>query len=245
MNDKLTVCWLSAGVSSFIAGYLIRDEIDKFIYIDIDDQHPDSMRFIKDCEKVLKKPIEILKSPYCSVENACRAASFINSPHGAKCTQALKKRVRQIWEQQNIGTLLTYVWGFDCNEKKRADRLLETMIMQDHRFPLIENNLTKEDAHAICERLSIKRPAMYDLGYNNNNCIGCVKGGMGYWNKIRVDFPDVFEKRAKMERDIGASCIKGIYLDELEPDRGRMSDEIMQECSIFCQLALDEAGEKE
>lgn len=68
---------------------------------------------------------------------------------------------------------------------------------------------------------------------------------MGYWNKIRVDFPDVFEKRAKMERDIGASCIKGIYLDELEPDRGRMSDEIMQECSIFCQLALDEAGEKE
>lgn len=54
-----------------------------------------------------------------------------------------------------------------------------------------------------------------------------------------------FEKRAKMERDIGASCIKGIYLDELEPDRGRMSDEIMQECSIFCQLALDEAGEQE
>ena len=36
MNDKLTVCWLSAGVSSFVAGDLIKDEIDKFIYIDID-----------------------------------------------------------------------------------------------------------------------------------------------------------------------------------------------------------------
>ena len=33
------------------------------------------------------------------------------------------------------------------------------------------------------------------MGYNNNNCIGCIKGGMGYWNKIRVDFPEVFEKR--------------------------------------------------
>ncbi len=37
---------------------------------------------------------------------------------------------------------------------------------------------------------------MYDLGYPNNNCIGCVKGGMGYWNKIRKDFPEVFQKRA-------------------------------------------------
>ena len=46
----MKVCWLSAGVSSFIAGYLVRDTVDRFIYIDIDDQHPDSMRFIKDCE---------------------------------------------------------------------------------------------------------------------------------------------------------------------------------------------------
>ena len=93
MNEKLTVCWLSAGVSSFVAGYLIRDEIDKFIYIDIEDQHPDSMRFIKDCETALDKPIEILKSPYGSVESACRGAGFISSPYGAKCTQILKKEL--------------------------------------------------------------------------------------------------------------------------------------------------------
>ena len=67
---KLTVAWLSAGVSSFIAAYLIRDEIDEFYYIDIDDQHPDSMRFIKDCETALGRPIKILKSNYGSVENA-------------------------------------------------------------------------------------------------------------------------------------------------------------------------------
>ena len=33
MKKKLKVCWISAGVSSFIAGYLSRDTIDKFIYI--------------------------------------------------------------------------------------------------------------------------------------------------------------------------------------------------------------------
>lgn len=59
---------------------------------------------------------------------------------------------------------------------------------------------------------------MYDLGYPNNNCVGCVKGGMGYWNKIRVDFPEVFERRARQEREIGHSCIKGVFLDELDPN---------------------------
>ena len=44
---KLKVCWLSAGVSSFVAGYLA-DDVDEFIYIDVADQHEDSIRFIKD-----------------------------------------------------------------------------------------------------------------------------------------------------------------------------------------------------
>jgi hypothetical protein len=105
-----------------------------------------------------------------------------------------------------------------------------------HRFPLIERQLTKEDCHGILRELGIKRPMMYELGYRNNNCIGCVKGGMGYWNKIRKDFPKVFQERKRLEREIGASCIKGIYLDELEPHKGRIEEEVMEECSIICQI---------
>ncbi len=240
MSDKLKVCWISAGVSSFIAGYLERDTIDKFIYIDIDDQHPDSMRFIKDCEKVLGKEIEILKSPYGSVENAIRAAGLIGNARTTyyPCTNWLKKRVRKEWEYEHRNYDITYVWGMDCNEKHRAERLIESMPQFNHSFPLIERELTKEDAHGICTELGVERPVMYDLGYNNNNCVGCVKGGMGYWNKIRVDFPEVFESRAKLEREVGSSILKECYLDELDPNRGRMSDEIPTDYNIFCQLNI-------
>ena len=240
MSKKLKVCWLSAGVSSFIAGWLERDTIDKFIYIDIDDQHPDSMRFIKDCEKLLGKEVEILKSPYGSVENACRALGEmrIAKTGFAPCTAWLKKRVRKEWEYEHRDYELRYVWGMDCNEKHRAKVLRETMFEFEHCFPLIDRGLTKADAHGMSAMLGIKRPLMYDLGYNNNNCIGCVKGGMGYWNKIRVDFPEVFESRAKLEREIDSQCLKECFLDELEPNRGRMSDEIMEDCSIFCMLNL-------
>lgn len=147
--------------------------------------------------------------------------------------------MRKEWELQQTEPL-TYVWGMDCAERGRADAIIETMANMEHEFPLIDLGLEKKEAHAICEDVGVKRPLMYDLGYSNNNCIGCVKGGMGYWNKIRVDFPEVFESRARLERDIGHSCINGVFLDELNPKAGRMSDEILPECGLFCVIALKE-----
>jgi len=192
------------------------------------------MRFLKDCEIALNKDIEILQSQYKSVNDVVKQFRFINSPYGAKCTQILKKRVRKEWEHGKED--LTYIWGYDIEEKARAERLEESMPEFKHKFPLIERQLKKEDCHGILKELGIKRPLMYDLGYKNNNCIGCVKGGMGYWNKIRKDFPEIFKERALLEREIGASCLREIYLDELDPDRGRFEDEIMEDCNIICQL---------
>ena len=240
MKEQLKVCWISAGVSSFIAGFLAKD-VDKFIYIDIENQHPDSIRFIKDCEKALGKEIKILNSAYGNVQNVISTFRFISSPYGAKCTEVLKKRVRKEWEWEHRDYDITYVWGFDCTEKIRANRLEETMIEYQHEFPLIDRGLTKEDAHGMLASLGIKRPLMYDLGYKNNNCVGCVKGGMGYWNKIRVDFPEVFQRMAELEREIGHSCLNGVFLDELDPSRGRIEEEIMEECSIMCYVALNDA----
>lgn len=242
MYKHLKVCWISAGISSFIAGYLAKDTIDKFIYIDIKDQHPDSIRFIKDCETILGKEVEILKSTqYDCVEDAVRAGGVFRMARSgfAPCTAYLKKRVRKRWEFEHSDFDITYVWGFDLDEKRRADNVAETMIEFQHEFPLIEHNLLKQDCHAMAARLGIKRPVMYDLGYNNNNCIGCVRGGMGYWNKIRVDFPEVFENRARLEREMDRRILKECFLDELDPERGRMSEEILEDCGIFCEIALD------
>ena len=230
----MNVCWFSAGVSSFIATYLARDILDQVIYTHIKDQHEDTLRFLHDSERAIGGEIDMLISPYESVSNVIETFRFINGPYGAKCTDILKKRVRKEWEYGKKN--LTYIWGYDVTEKHRAYRLLEAMPEQKHIFPLIERGLTKEDCHGMLRNLGIKRPAMYNLGYRNNNCIGCVKGGMGYWNKIRVDFPEVFAQRARQEREIGRTCINGIYLDELDPNRGRIENEVMEECSIMCQL---------
>lgn len=234
----MKISWFSTGISSFVACYLA-EGIDEVIYIHVENQHPDSLRFLHDCEKLLGRQITVMKSSmYKDVDDVIERKRFVNGPFGAACTKALKRDVRKEWELTHLG-MHTYVWGFDVNEKSRAERVVESMPRYKHEFPLIDNQLTKQDAHGLARKLGLKRPVMYDMGYSNNNCIGCVKGGMGYWNKIRVDFPEVFERRAKQERMIGHSCIKGVYLDELDPSRGRMEKEVMEDCSILCQIAYE------
>ena len=233
----MKICWFSTGISSFVACYLAKD-VDEIIYTHVANQHPDSLRFLHDCEEILGREITVLQSDrYASVDDVIEKTRCINTPYGAPCTQKLKKDVRKQWEREHPDHH-TYVWGFDFNEVNRAKRTEQSLTDYDHEFPLIDNGITKEQAHGIAWKLGLKRPVMYDLGYPNNNCIGCVKGGMGYWNRIRQDFPEVFERRAKQEREINHSCIKGVFLDELEPDRGNINDEVMEECDIICQLLV-------
>lgn len=231
------IAWFSCGADSAIATLLaIRTykEID-IIRIDTGSEHPDNERFMHDCEQLYNKKIRIVKShKYRSVQDVIRARKFINSPTGAACTYELKKRVRyniedeyKNWDGQ--------VFGFDCSETLRAQRFIEQYPMTKPIFPLIEHNLTKSDCLALLQSYNIALPTMYKLGYSNNNCLGCVKGGKGYWNAIRNDFPKVFKEMAEIERSINHSCIKDCFLDELPPDKG-LRKSIIPECSIFCQL---------
>ena len=95
----------------------------------------------------------------------------------------------------------------------------------------------------------IKLPKMYDLGYNHNNCIGCVKGGKGYWNKIRKDYPEHFNKMAKIERKIEHSIFRDmetnerIWLDELPEDAGNFKTEEPISCDLSCGLAMAELND--
>lgn len=232
----MIISWFSCGCSSFVASYLMRDKLDKIIYTKVDEQHEDSERFLHDCEKYLDKKIDIVQSPYFhSIYDVFRSTGIIKVRNYVPCTNILKIQVRKDFERLNTGKH-TYVWGFDCTEKKRAERVIENNPDQDHVFPLIEANLDKSDVHAICNNLGLKRPIMYDLGYPNNNCVGCIRGSYGYWNKIRIDFPYIFNKMAKLERELNHSVLRDCYLDELPCDKGLNKPVELVECGILCNF---------
>lgn len=154
MKEKLKVCWISAGVSSFISGYLA-ENVDEFIYIDIENQHPDSMRFIKDCERHQETNTDI-KIELWKYPKRHKAIQIYQWYSWGKVYGDTQKRVRKEWEYEHSDYDITYVWGFDFNERNRADRLLESMPQFEHEFPLIDKMLSKSDAHGILDNLGIK-----------------------------------------------------------------------------------------
>lgn len=91
------------------------------------------------------------------------------------------------------------IFGYTYEEIKRAEKLIAHNIDMECEFPLIDNSVTKDECLGIIWQEGIKMPKMYKLGYSHNNCVGCVKGGNGYWNRIRIDFPDVFKKCLKLK----------------------------------------------
>lgn len=89
----MLVGWFSGGVSSFIACYLYRNKVDKVVYIDIADQHPDTLRFVKECEQFFPCGIEIIRSDkYKNVDDVISKRQYVNGPGGAPCTTYLKNK---------------------------------------------------------------------------------------------------------------------------------------------------------
>jgi hypothetical protein len=237
------IAWFSCGATSAVACKLAIDKYGednvRIIYFKIDSAHEDNDRFIKDCENWYGKEIEIFRSrKYLDQFDVIKKTKYVNGAKGARCTLELKRKVRQ--EVQEIIEYENQIFGFEHNKKEiiRANRLLEQNPETKALFPLIEARLTKENCLGLLIKAGIELPVMYKLGYPNNNCIGCVKGGIGYWNKIRIDFPKHFERMAKLEREVGRSCLKDdngrIFLDELDEARGRKQEILVPDCGFFC-----------
>lgn len=248
MNDKgFVLGWWSAGVTSAVAcKYALQmyDNVELY-YIHIDTAHPDNKRFKEDCEAWYSCEIKQLKSrKFKDQFDVIRKVRAINTPNGAPCTLQLKKQVRFDFEDENKVSLFSnryiknQVWGFEFDKQQinRAIRFGQQYPHTSPLFPLIEKGINKDMAAGILMTAGIELPEMYKLGYTNNNCIGCVKGGKGYWNKIRQDFPETFSEMAALERELGYTCINGKFLDELKPSEGRSKVEIMPNCGLVCDL---------
>lgn len=246
MKPRLVV-WFSCGAASAVTAKLcltkLYDEYEIAIArCVVANEHPDNDRFATDCEKWFGVPIINLRSQfYRDCWDVWEVRRFLVSSSGAPCTGVMKRTPRKDFEHEWYPDVQAY--GYTVEERKRVAIFRQNNPQIDLLTPLIDAHLRKADCFAIIQKAGIRLPTMYHLGFNNNNCIGCVKGGMGYWNRIRIHFPQVFSRMAKLERELGHAILRTkdipIYLDELPPDAGKHK-ELEIDCSLFCYAASDE-----
>ena len=169
-TDRILV-WFSAGAASAVATKLVLAEHDPdrvhVAYIDPGSEHPDNERFLRDCEEWFGHPIHRHKSgKYHDTWQVWEERRYLVGPTGALCTAELKKKVRYGIEQASD----IQVFGYTAEETNRADRFRQQNPGITLHTPLIEHGLTKGDCLAMIDRAGIDIPAMYTLGFSNNNC---------------------------------------------------------------------------
>lgn len=204
-KDKPVICWVSGGVTSAVACKIAQDIYPhcRFIFIDTKNEDDDSYRFIKDLEVWYGQNIEhITNEDYSSIQEVWRRYNGMNFAHGAICSTDLKRVVRERWARENEFSY--QVFGFDVDEIKRVKGMKTNYPEINPIFPLLLHSLSKKDCIKIVSDAGIQLPAAYRYGFLNNNCLktGCVQGGIGYWQKMRAEFPDKFDKMAAMEHEL-------------------------------------------
>ena len=211
-KDKPVIAWWSGGIASAVTCALCIEWYGvanvRVVFIDTHNEHPDTYRFKDDCEKWYGCRIETISNPkYDNIQDVWYDNLSLNIAKGAKCSAVLKIEVRQQFIKKN--SFSHQAFGFDISELGRAKDMKGSNPHLSPIFPLICELMDKKDCIRYIEKandmfLKIEIPITYKLGYSNNNCFqtGCVKGGIGYWQKIQHDTPDKFDAMAKVEHEL-------------------------------------------
>jgi hypothetical protein len=241
------VCHFSCGAASAVATKLA---IAKYagtrevviVNAFLKEEHADNRRFLIDCERWFGLPIVVLRDEKygVSTHEVFRRERYMSGQNGASCSGRLKRKVLDAFSRPGDA----HVLGFTIEEMDRLYDFRERHRETEWLAPLIDAELGKEDCKEMVLRAGIELPMMYRLGYQNANCIGCVKGGMGYWRAIREDFPEQFAQLADIQEAIGP----GAYLHFNRKTGERYSlrnlpsgpvsrNEEMPSCSFYCAAA--------
>jgi hypothetical protein len=236
-----TLAWYSCGAASAVAAKLVPHAVP--VYCSTGAEHPDNERFMRDCEAWLGRTITKLQSEdYADTWDVWEKTRWLAGINGARCTTELKVAPRLAFQRPDD----VHVFGYtaDGPDVDRAERLAANYPELSLRFPLIERGLKKDACLAIIQSAGVALPPMYALGFQNNNCIPCVKAtSPAYWALIRTQFPAQFERMAKLSRelDVRLSRIEGerVFIDEIPLDHPT-TNPIAPACDFLCHLAEQE-----
>lgn len=210
-TDKTIVCWWSGGITSAVACKIGIDLYGSdnciIVFMDTFNESGDTYRFKDDCEKWYGKKIDAVSAiptKYKSIQDVWRKYKSLNVAGGAICSSRLKMQVRVEWEKRNEFRHQVFGYEFTSREMNRALALKLNYPKSKPVFPLLMYGLSKKECGDIIADAGIKLPDPYLDGFHNNNCAqtGCVQGGIGYWQKMKREFPDKFEAMADLEHEL-------------------------------------------
>lgn len=247
MNQR-TVVWFSCGAASAVAAKLAVEKYGnpEIVYCNtLASEHPDNARFLVDVEEWIGKQITIIASTkYADIDDVFERERYMGGIAGARCTVEMKKIPRMVYQRPND----LHIFGYTADENSRIEKFKKNNPELYLEWILRDKFIRKADCYRILKEAGIALPEMYALGFDHNNCAACIKAtSPAYWQRTARHFPDVFARRARQSRDIGARLVRvdneRIFLDEMDLTRTYKGGDGDIECGPYCagdQAAFNE-----
>jgi hypothetical protein len=212
---RRVVVGFSGGVTSaWCAGWALRTyprEEVILMWHDTKEEHPDTYRFIHEMAAALDMPITE-RSDGRSVTQVFRDEGFLGNNQNSMCSRILKQDQGNLFirELKDAGYEVVKVVGMSAKEPKRVARQAALALEGGFtlRMPMIETDTTKQEAVDWVLSIGVKPSAMYCWS-EHANCVGCVKGGMAYWQAVAKHAPEVFAQRVALEEEFGHGILRG------------------------------------
>ena len=238
-KDNPVIAWWSGGVTSAVTCKLCIDwfgiENVRVIFQDTQNEDESTYVFLSQCENWYGTNIEKIKNPdFRNIQEIWYKNKSLNVATGAICSTELKQNVRKDFEKNNKYSYQAF--GFDIDEIDRAKGMKKNNPKAKPIFPLINELLNKkncikiiQDANNMFVKIDLPKP--YNEGYSNNNCFKtmCVQGGIGYWQKVKREYPNKFDVMAKVEHDL--TELKGQPVTMLK-DQGNVAKKLVEDTGI-------------
>ncbi|MFH2013845.1 MAG: phosphoadenosine phosphosulfate reductase family protein [Patescibacteria group bacterium] len=205
---KRVIVALSGGKASAYCAWWALNNFEKdkviFYFNDTKWEHPDLYRFISELSQKLNHEITE-DSDGRNPEELFFDNHALANNRMPFCSRILKaERLQKFFKEGD-----TIIFGIANNEEKRAisivgayqkacakyNKYLDKII-----FPLLQENINMGQIDELLNKMDIKQPELYNLGFTHNNCYGgCVRAGKLHWKMLFEKIPEVYLSREQTE----------------------------------------------
>ena len=189
----------SGGLGSGVSALIAHDNGLDFnlIFADTLIEDEDLYRFNDDIAQAVGKKIVHLtdgRTPW----DVYADKRWIGNTRTAHCSTELKTKPVMAWLADNAQPNDPLVLGMDMSELDRIERAARNWAPRPVVSLLNMYSVWRPEYDLILNRYGIKKPRLYKLGYEHNNCGGfCCKAGLVQFERLYRTMPERFDYHEK------------------------------------------------
>lgn len=207
MIDEKYIVMFSSGITSWYAARRLVDSGVSpadilLLFADTKIEDEDNYRFLEDAMLDIGSRLEVStegRTPWETFKDR----RFLGNTRVDICSRILKREQIEKWLKVNADPEKNIlVYGMSWDEAHRIERVAERWKPWECIFPLNEEPyLSKQQIFDIAKTRGLRRPRLYDLGFEHANCGGfCVKAGKSHFAKLLQVMPERYAYHEERER---------------------------------------------